>query len=446
MPSINQKVLSRLIQLLINFLDRRTSTFSINNRSNAELVHYYYEIIRNWNKINFILKRKLNFNKKLIILNSYDTAKYLIAIYRIVWEKENFLKVGNELNFTSDVINLMMNLKFFSWEKELSSKNDIEKLSLQLAIPSFVINRLLAVMTFDSIRANIRQMDYHEEKTTLFFRINELDFTKTQKDSKDLILTDLKKQGIFIRPDTHFTNLLCVDKIHKRDILLSRFFKESKLVIQDKASYAVAHLLEPHANELILDMCAAPGMKTSVIAQLSQNKSKIIANDFSKSRVDTMRNISNKLNVSNTNLINSDGIKFPIRNTNFFDKILLDAPCTGSGTFSTNPELKWRQNEGFLHQNLTLQEKLLKSAIKLLKPSGILVYSTCSLYPEEGEHQILKVFDQLKPMELPKWFSPSYKIDHQPLPGTGRLFPITHNTKGFFIAKFKKKINSIVLD
>ena len=103
MPSINQKVFSSLIKLLINFLERRTSTFSINNRSNAELVHYYYEIIRNWNKINFILKRKLNFNKKLIILNSYDTAKYLVAIYRIVWEKENVLKVGNELNFTSDI-------------------------------------------------------------------------------------------------------------------------------------------------------------------------------------------------------------------------------------------------------------------------------------------------------------------------------------------------------
>lgn len=439
MPNINQKVFNSLIKLLINFLERRTSTFSINNRSNAELVHYYYEIIRNWNKINFILKRKLNFNKKLIILNSYDTAKYLIAIYRIVWEKENVLKVGNELNFTSDIISLVDKLKEFSWKKELSSKNEIEKLSLQLAIPSFVINRLLTVMTFDSIRANIRQMDYHEAKTPFFFRINKLNFTKTQKDSEDIVLTELKKQGIIIEPDSHFSNLYCVDKIHKRDILLSRLFKESKLVIQDKASYAVAYLLEPHANELILDVCAAPGMKTSIIAQLSQNESKIIANDFSKARVYTMRNISNKLNVLNTNLINSDGIKFPIRNTNLFDKILLDAPCTGSGTFSTNPELKWRQNEGFLYQNVTLQEKLLKNAITLLKPSGILVYSTCSLYPEEGEHQVLKVFDQLKPMELPKWFSPSYKVDHQHLPGTGRLFPTIHHTKGFFIAKFKKK-------
>jgi 16S rRNA C967 or C1407 C5-methylase (RsmB/RsmF family) len=86
-----------------------------------------------------------------------------------------------------------------------------------------------------------------------------------------------------------------------------------------------------------------------------------------------------------------------------------------------------------------LQEKLLKSAINLLKPSGILVYSTCSLYPEEGEYQVLKILNHLIPMELPTWFSPSYKIDNQDIPGTGRLFPATHHTKGFFIAKFKKK-------
>jgi 16S rRNA (cytosine967-C5)-methyltransferase len=86
-----------------------------------------------------------------------------------------------------------------------------------------------------------------------------------------------------------------------------------------------------------------------------------------------------------------------------------------------------------------LQEKLLKSAIDLLKPSGILVYSTCSLYPEEGELQVVKILNKCEPMEIPKWFSPSYKIDHQYIPGTGRLFPATQQTKGFFIAKFKKK-------
>jgi len=265
-------------------------------------------------------------------------------------------------------------------------------------------------MDLETIRANIKQMDSKEGNELLFFRLNDLPYQKNQQDSLDIILKDLKEQGINATQDTHFSKLFYTESKNKKKILLNRFYKEGKLIIHDKASFAVAHLLEPQANELICDLCAAPGIKTSII-----------------------------LNVQNTNLMNSDGIKLPVRFVNFFDKILLDAPCTGSGTFSTNPELKWRQNEGFLHQNLVLQEKLLKNAIDLLKPSGILVYSTCSLYPEEGELQVVKILNKCEPMGLPKWFSPSYEIDRQHIPGTGRLFPATHQTKGFFIAKFKKK-------
>ena len=117
----------------------------------------------------------------------------------------------------------------------------------------------------------------------------------------------------------------------------------------------------------------------------------------------------------------------------------LDAPCTGSGTFLTNPELKWRQNQKFLNQNIVLQRKLFETALKLLKYEGIIVYSTCSLYPEEGEHIIMNFLKDLDPQMLPDWISPSYSINGSKLPGTGRLFPAIHHTKGFFIGKFKKK-------
>ncbi len=439
MSSINQKVIAELIKLLTKFIERKTGTLSIKNRSNAELVHYYYEILRYWNKINFILKRKLKFTNRSHVSSSYGIAKYLIAIYRTVWEKENVIKVGNELNFGSDELDIIKNLEFFSWKQALLGKKEIERLSLEIAVPTFLIKKLAAVMDLETIRANIKQMDGKVGGETFFFRYNDFLFDKNQQDSLNFILKDLAEHGINAKQDKHFSRVFYTELKHKKKILFNRLYKEGKLVIQDKASFAVTHLLEPQANELICDMCAAPGLKTSIIAQLSQNKAKIIANDFSKPRVSVMRPLLRKLNVLNTNLMNSDGIKLPVRFTDFFDKILLDAPCTGSGTFSTNPELKWRQNEGFLHQNLVLQEKLLKSAINLLKPSGILVYSTCSLYPEEGEYQVLKFLNHLIPMELPTWFSPSYKIDNQHIPGTGRLFPATHHTKGFFIAKFKKK-------
>ena len=441
MSKINQNVIDRLIKLLMKFIERKTGSLSIKNRSNAELIHYYYEILRYWNKINYILKRKFKFTNKSHATGSYTVAKYLIAIYRIVWEKENAIKVGNELSFVPAELRLIKKLENFSWDEALFGKKEVESLSLEIAIPTFSIKRLATVMDTETIRANIKQMDSKEGSKSLFFRFNEISFEKNKNLQKsiELILKDLRQQGINVKQDSDFSEVYYTGLRSKKKLILNRFYNEGQIFLQDKASFAVTHILEPQANELICDMCAAPGVKTSNISQLSRNQAIIIANDFSKKRLIPMKQLLEKLNVKNTNLMNSDGIKLPIRFTNFFDKILLDAPCTGSGTFSTNPELKWRQNEGFLHQNLLLQEKLLQSAINLLKPSGVLVYSTCSLYPEEGEYQVLKVLNQFKPMELPKWFSPSYKVDGQHIPGTGRLFPATHHTKGFFIAKFKKK-------
>ena len=81
----------------------------------------------------------------------------------------------------------------------------------------------------------------------------------------------------------------------------------------------------------------------------------------------------------------------------------------------------------------------------MLKPNGILVYSTCSLYPEEGEYQIRERLNKLEPLDISQWTSPSYKIEGSPLPGSGRLFPSIHGTQGFFIGKFKKKGIMILL-
>jgi len=437
--NINQQTLNDLVKLLSKFVERKSGTLSGKYRSNPQIVHYYYNIVRYWNKINYILKRRLNSTNKHLVSNSSDLAKYLIAIYQIAWEKATTLKIIKELNLTKQQSKLLNKIEFFSWKQALKGKNEIERLSLELAIPSFLINKLLPIMGIKSIKENFEYSKNVEGSETLTFRTNDLWNEKSNRNSIDTILKDLEEHNISVKQDIHFSRLYHTSLKDKKKIILSKSYKDGKLVIQDKASFAVTHLLEPKANELICDMCAAPGIKTSILAQLSQNKARIIASDFSTSRLTVMKHISKNLNVLNSHLINSDSIKLPVRFTNTFDKILLDAPCTGSGTFSTTPELKWRQNEGFLRQNVVLQYKLLKSALELLKPSGILVYSTCSFYPEEGELQIIQILNHFKPMELPKWFSPKHKIDNQHIPGTGRLFPATHQTKGFFIAKFKKK-------
>lgn len=370
-------------------------------------------------------------------LKTKELALYFFIAYRILWEKasnKTIIKVFKEIDK-----NFLYNLRKFSWKNALNAKNEIEKLSIYEAIPSFMVNQLLSVITLDFLRENIRYMNNLGKKGITSIRINRLRVEKQKQDYYTEIKEELKKRNIRFWKDLHLPDLINIPRSLKSKVIGTKLYQQGKIIFQDKASVAVVHVLSPQIGELICDMCSAPGLKTSLIAQIMDNNGTIIAGDFLNYRIKSMKNLMNHLNVLNSHMLNVDSINFPVRNENMFDRILLDAPCSGSGTLLENPELKWRQNANFLHQNITLQKKLFESALSLLKPGGVLVYSVCSLYPEEGEYIILNYLDKLVPLDLPQWLSPSYPINNSILPGTGRFFPSIHQTQGFFIGKFKKK-------
>ncbi len=302
-----------------------------------------------------------------------------------------------------------------------------------------MIKRLLPVMDIDFLRSNVNFMNRTDNKIEIAIRVNNLNKPLNSKDISEQIIAGLTQHKIKFRKDNDIPEMYWIPLSQKNRTVNLSLYQEGYLIFQDKASATVVQALSPREDDNICDMCAAPGIKTSLTAQYMKNNGRIIAGDFLLERVKMMRILLNKLNVLNTYILNTDSIIFPIRFQNYFDKILLDAPCTGSGNFLANPELKWRQSKKFLQQNLTLQRKLFENALNLLKSGGIIVYSTCSLYPEEGENLILDFLDYLEPLDLPKWVSPSYKIKSKRVPGTGRLFPSMHQTQGFFIGKFKKK-------
>lgn len=364
----------------------------------------------------------------------------LYSIYRLIFEKASIQTIVTELNLKDDFINFLRRLKTFSWKSALYTKNKFERLSILEAIPNFFIEHLTPVMNFDSIKRNIRYMNQFADQESTTFRVNTL--TTGSNSLQSLISSmeeDLDKMDIKIWKDKDIPLIFHTLYKNKSKILRSRYYKSAKIIFQDKATSAIVDLLSPLPEDEILDICAAPGIKSSLIAQLTENKARLICNDFTQTRLEFMGKFLNFLNVSNFFLLNSDATHLPIKIANKFDKILIDPPCTGSGTFLLNPELKWRQNQNFLDQNLLIQEKLIKTALTYLKRKGVLVYSTCSLYPEEGELQIMKFIESLEPLSIPNWFSPSYKINNHILKGTGRLFPAVHKTQGFFVGRFKKK-------
>ena len=384
--------------------------------------------------MNFIVKKTIKDPNSLEIEKIHQ---YLYITYRVLWEHASEKRIATELEVIDK--EFLKRVRTFSWDKALIHKDEKERLSILAAIPSFMIDHLHPVMSFDFLRRNFKIMNGLQNEIEITVRINKLSIKLSSTDIPQQIKDNFKKNKIGYRKDIDIPELFWIPLSQKKRVIKSSFYQDGNLIFQDKASAAVVQILSPQQEDKVCDMCAAPGIKTSLIAQYMNNEGFILAGEFLTPRTKMMRSLLNYLKVLNVHIINTDSIIFPIRFQNYFDYVLLDAPCTGSGTFLTNPELKWRQNESFLHQNVVLQKKLLESALKLLKPNGILVYSTCSFYPEEGELQILNFKDQLEPLDLPKWFSPSYKIENKLIKGTGRLYPSVHHTQGFFIGKFKKK-------
>jgi len=439
--------LEKIISALATFLRVESQPPPNTLRRDKTAFHYYTEIVRYWNKLNFVLNytiRALNIHGEL---EPATKSMYLFLIYRFYWENASLKDLLTDLeplrSTEGEILNkhqvrtFFNKLQTFSWNKAFSNKSKLEKLSIDKAVPSFFLKKLLPYMREDFLIKNIEAMDNYEKLDTALIL-----FTSKKNSGvnlKEKVIGYLENANVSFKKNPHIKFMFHVPAKHIASILTTEFYKNGQLLLLDKGSVFIVNLLVDGNRGQILDMCAAPGMKTLYLADHIKHRNRLIAADFNLKRIIEMKELLSFYTFSKISVLNTDSIDFPVREGSYFNKILLDAPCTGSGTFSSNPELKWRQTNSFLHQNVILQEKLLRSAVEMLEPEGTLIYSTCSLYAQEGELQIQKVLDELEPITLPNIFSLSYKLNGKRIPGTGRLFPAENNSKGFFVGHFKKK-------
>lgn len=433
--SLDSEVVEKIVKLIIGFLNGRRVKLSENEKKTPSIFHYFQEIIRFWSKLNYVLQKTLR-SLSVKKVSKETEAMLLFAAYRILIENAEPEQVRNEVPTVEK--SYLARLRTFSWGKALKNKRKVEKLSISRAYPRFLIKNLLQVMYIDFLEKNLEYMNNYQSQDTFTVHVTKEIESVLNLCMIDLLQNNLLQDKSLFTKDEHIPHLYHVPIEKKGEIIQSELFSSGDLIILDKASASVIDILSPTENTYILDMCAAPGTKTALISRSTNFQSHIIAIEFSSKRTIKLKNFSQFHANPFLNLMNADSIDLPLKEDLEFDFILLDAPCTGSGALLSSPELKWRQNESFLRQNMTLQEKLLETAINRLKPSGVFVYSTCSLYPQEGELQIIKYLDNLNPLPIPDWITPSYKINGQNIDGTGRLFPATHHTEGFFIGKFQK--------
>jgi 16S rRNA (cytosine967-C5)-methyltransferase len=173
-------------------------------------------------------------------------------------------------------------------------------------------------------------------------------------------------------------------------VFTSPHFKKGHFEVQDEGSQMVAELVDAKAGMRVIDFCAGAGGKTLALAAAMENKGRILAWDTSEKRLNQITLRLRRAGVGNvqTHVLTSENDTFIKRHKQSADRVLVDAPCSGSGTWRRNPDIKWRFTPKDLEEVTAVQQSILQSAARLVKPGGRLVYATCSVLREENEHQV----------------------------------------------------------
>ncbi|MBS7655912.1 RsmB/NOP family class I SAM-dependent RNA methyltransferase [Candidatus Bathyarchaeota archaeon] len=376
--------------------------------------------IEAFSKLNFGLK---NFLRIYVYWMKFKKASFKEAVSLANYAREIFgWRSFNELELALGKI-LITNLN-----EVLRGRSEEEKIALKAFHPKWFVKYCIKLMgkpqALKFFKAN---MNFKH----VYLRLN------TLKGNEEELKRRIESEGVELEELRDLTHVYLLKKTTKPLVKLEAYSK-GLFYIQDKSSCLAVLAANPKPGNVIIDACAAPGGKTSFLAQLMENKGKIYSLDYSKERVKVWLMEMNRMNVKNTEMILCDITK-PIPLKIEADVVLLDPPCTGTGTLMKNPSMKWRINLSLIKKFQNIQFKMLENCSKLVKVNGSLIYSTCSITLEENEFLIEK-FLKLNPnfkLTLIKPFIGSLGFRGQNL--CQRLYPHIHESEGFFIAKIERE-------
>jgi len=317
----------------------------------------------------------------------------------------------------------------FDCQREIKKIPDyFERISILYSFETWMIKRWSEFYGKEEIEEFLKGLN---RVAPLFVRINRI------KISQQELLDLFQKAGIEAEAHPFIPDMIRIKG--RVSIETIPGYREGYFYIQDPASFLSAYLLDPKPGELILDVGAAPGGKTTAISSLTLDRAKVVAVDISRERMKLLEDNVRRLGISNVEPIVIDiqkDKKFIEKYEGSFDRILIDAPCSATGVIRRHPEGKWNKSLKLIEHNQIIQRNLLSSCYRLLKPGGILLYSVCSLEREEGEENIN--FSEYMGYKRTILYNLPTNLESFEERGTLRVFSHRDNMDGFFYALLKK--------
>lgn len=305
------------------------------------------------------------------------------------------------------------------------------RIALEESHPEWLVKRWVSRYGSETARAMCRA-DNQPPKASI--RVNPL------RGSREELADRLTGQGVQTEPSALSPAGLIVTS--GGGVGGNPLFASGDFSIQDESSMLVALVTAPEPGMRVLDCCAAPGGKTTHLAEMMNGRGEVIASDIHEHKEKLIREQASRLKLTNVKTVVSDALllveRYPAAS---FDRILLDAPCSGLGVIRRKPDLKWAKQEQEVTAIAALQHKLLRAVCPLLKPGGIIVYSTCTTEPEENEDQIRSFLAEVPGFALepfPANLLPEGWARESGKKGMLQLLPHQFDSDGFFIARLRK--------
>ncbi|QDL11574.1 16S rRNA (cytosine(967)-C(5))-methyltransferase [Brasilonema octagenarum UFV-E1] len=215
-------------------------------------------------------------------------------------------------------------------------------------------------------------------------------------------------------------------------------YNEGWWTVQDSSAQLVSHLLDPQPGEVVIDACAAPGGKTTHIAELMKDEGKIFGCDRTPSRLKKLQQNAQRLKLKSIEMCTGDSRNMP-QFQNTAHRVLLDAPCSGLGTLHRHADARWRQTPETVEELSVLQKQLVSHTSTFVKKDGVLVYSTCTLHPKENEEVVSSFLAENPNWEIEPPSADSPASTYSTPQGWIKVLPHQQDMDGFFMVRLRKK-------